>query len=69
VVPTSNNRVISSGDFYCCLLPQCKALRTYRLCFSIATVSTKPTAVHCALVHYCHITSGRKRHFQIWRSL
>ena len=25
---TSNNRVISSGDLYYCLLPQCEALRT-----------------------------------------
>jgi len=28
VVRTSNNRVISSGELYCCLLPQCEALRT-----------------------------------------
>jgi len=28
VARTSNNRVISSGDLYCCLLPQCEALRT-----------------------------------------
>jgi len=27
---TSNNRVISSGELYCCLLPQCEALRTCR---------------------------------------
>ena len=36
---TSNNRVISSsGDLYCCLLPRCKALRTCRSGFPIATV-------------------------------
>ena len=32
-------RVISSGDLYCCLLPQCEALRTCRSGFPIATVS------------------------------
>jgi len=30
-------RVISSGDLYCCLLPQYEALRTCRLGFLIAT--------------------------------
>ena len=34
---TSNNRVISSGDLYCCLLPQCEALRTCRSSFPITT--------------------------------
>jgi len=34
VVQTSNNRVTSSGDLYCCLLPQCEALRTCRSGFS-----------------------------------
>jgi len=37
VARTSNNRVISSGDLYCCLLPRCKALRTCRSGFPIAT--------------------------------
>jgi len=37
VVRTSNNRVISSGDLYCCLLPRCEALRTCRSGFPIAT--------------------------------
>jgi len=27
---TSNNRVISSGELHCCLLPQCAVLRTCR---------------------------------------
>ena len=37
VVRTSNNRVISSGDLYCCLLPRCEALRICRSGFPIAT--------------------------------
>jgi len=38
VARTSNNRVISSGDLYCWLLPRCEALRTCRSGFPIATV-------------------------------
>jgi len=34
----SNNRVISSGDLYCCLLPWCEALRTSRSGFPIVTI-------------------------------
>ena len=34
VARTSNNRVTSSEDLYCCLLPQCEALRTFRSGFS-----------------------------------
>ena len=34
VARTSNNRVTLSGDFYCCLLPQCEALHTCRSGFS-----------------------------------
>ena len=34
---TSNNRVISLGDLYCCLLPRCEAWRTCRSAFPIAT--------------------------------
>ena len=41
VAQTSNNSVISSGDFYCCLMPQCEALHTWRSGFSIATVALK----------------------------
>ena len=37
VARTRNNRVISSGDLYCCLLPRCEALRTCRSGFPIAT--------------------------------
>jgi len=39
VARTSNNRVISSGDLYCCLLPRCEALCTCRSGFPIATVA------------------------------
>jgi len=38
VARKSNNRVISSGDLYFCLLPRCEALRTCRSGFPIATV-------------------------------
>jgi len=39
VARTSNNRVILSGDLYCCLLPQCEALRICRSGFPIATLT------------------------------
>jgi len=38
VARTSNNKVISSSDLYCCLLPRCEALRTCRSGFPIATI-------------------------------
>jgi len=38
VARTSNNRVILSGELYCCLLPQCEALRTCRSGFPIPTM-------------------------------
>jgi len=38
VARTSNNTVITVLDVYCCLLPQCEALRTRRSGFPIATV-------------------------------
>jgi len=37
VARTSNKRVLSLGDLYCCLLPWCEALRTCRAGFLIAT--------------------------------
>jgi len=37
VARTSNSRVISSGDLYCCLLSRCEALRTCHSGFPIAT--------------------------------
>jgi len=36
---TSNNRVIMACELYCCLLPQCEALRVCRSGFPIATLS------------------------------
>jgi len=38
VARTSNDRVISSCDLYCCLLPRCEALCTCRSGFPIATI-------------------------------
>ena len=38
VAQTSNNRVIAACDLYCCVLPQCKALRT---CCSDFLITTK----------------------------
>ena len=38
VARTSNNRVIAVHDPYCCLLPQCEALRTCHSGFPIATL-------------------------------
>jgi len=40
VARTSNTRVISSADLYCCFLPQCEALRRCRSGFPIGTIST-----------------------------
>ena len=40
VARTSNNRVIMACELYCCLLPQCEALRTCRSGFPIATLAT-----------------------------
>jgi len=37
VARTTNNRVIAAHDLYCCLLPQCEALRTCYSGFPIAT--------------------------------
>ena len=47
VARTSNNKVISSGDLYCCFLPQCEALRTCRSGFEIATI---PMCLSCTPV-------------------
>ena len=40
VARTCNNRVIMACELYCCLLPQCEALRTCRSGFPIATAET-----------------------------
>ena len=37
VARKSNNKVILARDLYCCLLPQCKALRAWSSGFLIAT--------------------------------
>jgi len=39
VARTSSNRVIMACELYCCLLPQCEALRICRSGFPIATLS------------------------------
>jgi len=39
VARTRNNREIMACELYCCLLPQCEALRTCRSSFPIATHS------------------------------
>jgi len=41
VAQTSNNRVSMACELYCCLLPQCEALRTCRSGFPIATQALK----------------------------
>jgi len=46
---TSNNRVISSGDLYCCLLSQCEALRICHSGFPITTVSALSLDQFCQL--------------------
>ena len=48
VARTSNNRVIMACELYCCLLPQCEALRICRSGFPIATA---------AIVRYINITT------------
>jgi len=52
VTRTSNNRVISLGDLYCCLLPQCEALRTCRSRFLIATQEIYFLSFTCAIHEY-----------------
>ena len=48
---TSNNRVIIACELYCCLLPQCEALRTCHSGFPIATI------LQTALFFFCQISS------------
>ena len=43
---TSNNRVIATCDLYCCLLPQCEALRTCRSGVPIAKLPSAATLSH-----------------------
>jgi len=42
VARSSNNRVIAACDLYCCLLPQCEALRTCRSGFSDRNTVNRP---------------------------
>ena len=74
VARTSNNRVISSGDLYCCLLPQFEALRTCRSAFPIATPWMKQISRSLAnflllLLHFrlrVEILACRKHALEIW---
>ena len=43
---TSNNRMIMACELYCCLLPQCEALRICRSGFPIATIASAPKFWH-----------------------
>jgi len=54
VARTSNNRVISSGDLYCCLLLRCEALRT---CCSGYPIAAQDMYNVC----HCHIHSCGSR--------
>jgi len=51
VARTDNNRVIAVCDLYCCLLPQCEALRTCLSGFPIATVFLKTCATRLFPTH------------------
>ena len=59
-VRTSNNRVTSSGDHYCCLLPSSKALRTCHSGFSDrnSTISTGIPNLGVWYEKWCNWTSG-----------
>ena len=48
---TVTTRVISLGDLYCCLLPLCKALRTCRSGFPIATMMSQKDFVFLQTLH------------------
>jgi len=48
VAQTSNNRVITACELYCCLLPQCEALRTCCSGFPIATAVVLSVASNAA---------------------
>jgi len=70
VARTGNNRVISSGDLCCCLLPRCEALRTCRSGFPIATIQgliTKP--MRFFLFSSCNPLNITGSHFLIsWKN-
>ena len=58
---TSDNRVISSGDLYYCLLPHCEALRTCHSSFLITTQEL-PTSLSFA----CQIHENGQRRTCTW---
>jgi len=55
VARTSNNRVIMACELYCCLLPQCEALRICRSGFPIATIHPPPTSTKNRLKSFCEV--------------
>jgi len=50
VARSSNNRVMLFGEPYCCLLPQCEALRT---CHSGFLIATLPVSFRLAMYTSC----------------
>ena len=44
----SNSKRDCEHDLYCCLLPRCEALRTYRSGFPIAILYTPKAAIKCS---------------------
>jgi len=60
VARTSSNRVISSHDLYCCLLPQCEALRTCRSGFSDRNSSLPKLNVTLGLRPTCGVCYKKK---------
>jgi len=63
---TSSNRVISPGDFYCCLLPQCGNLRS---CGSGTPIAAPVKSFHESCVSNWIITSFTKRDEKEFKSL
>ena len=63
VARTSNSRVISSGDLYYCLLPQCETLCTCRSGFSMMLCQGCEDHARCSL----HIKNVRSVRFVVKR--
>jgi len=61
VARTSNYRVISSGDLYCCLLPWCEALRICRSEFPIATAANMTRTNRHNAQHQAQYTKQRSK--------
>ena len=72
---TTNARVILSGELYCCLLPQSKALRICRSSFLIATIllqNKRPKSlsekIGFCIVMFRNLWTTVRQHFnKIWR--